>query len=234
MATARSIRLLRWSPRSMVKGEAGYTLPELMLALSILIFLMTVVFSLLLASQGAFNTADAGIQLRTILRNVSQKMSWELQHTGHDAVAGAQFTIMPGAGFNGSDVVRFSVPVACDATSNFLDPATSNPAHWGAYLTWGCDQASCADADGDCATVEYRYMQYELSSSGSILRKVLDPSYAVVATQSVADSISDLRFSPSPTTGVATGVTFLISGQKTSHSGLVITDGINQTVRFMN
>ena len=229
MGTVRLTRRSRWSPRSMAKSSRGFTIPELLIAMSILIFLMTVVFGLLATSQTAYYNADAGIQLRTIFRNVGQKMAWELSHSGYDAVNGAQFVITAGAGANGSDIIRFSVPVACNTTSTFLDTA-GNPGRWGAYLTWGCDQLSCSDPDGNCATVEYKYVQYELNSQGQILRKVLDPTLAVVVTQGLADSITNLHFAVNGTAGV----TFTMTGQKKSSSGLMVTDGISQTVRFMN
>ncbi|MFH0754626.1 MAG: type II secretion system protein [Candidatus Omnitrophota bacterium] len=213
----------------MVRGRCGFTMPELLISMSILIFLMTAVFSVLSTSQTAYNNADAGIQLRTIFRNVGQRMSWELSHTGVDAASGAQFVITPGAGANASDIVRFSVPVACDATTPFLN-SSGNPSRWGAYLTWGCETVACADLDGDCGTVEYKYVQYELNSDGEIVRRVLDSSGTTVASQVMARSITGLTFS----SNASGGIDFSITGQMRSNSGLMITDGISQTVRLMN
>lgn len=231
MGTERSTLTFRSLRGSMVKGRKGFSMAELLVSVAILVFLMTVIFGLLAAAQSAFNNADAGIQLRTVFRNAGQKMSWELARSGYDASAAAQFTISAGAGANGSDVIRFSVPVACDSTSSFLD-SSGNPARWGAFLTWGCSTVACSDPDGSCATVEYKYIQYALNANGAIIRSVLSPSLGVVGTPVIiADNITDLHFS---TTGGTSGLTFTITGQKKSASGMMVKDSTVQTVRFMN
>lgn len=214
----------------MVRGRRGFSMAELLVSVALLIFLTSVIFGLLAAAQSSFYNADAGIQLRTIFRNAGQKMSWELARTGYDENLNPQFTISTGTGVNGSDVIRFSVPVPCDSTSAFLD-ASGNPERWGAFLTWGCNTTSCSDPDLDCNTVEYKYIQYALNADGSIVRSVLSPYLGVVGTTVIADDITDLRFA---TTAGTSGVTFSMTGQKKSASGMMVTESTAQTVRFMN
>lgn len=229
MGTMSSTPLSNWSPGSTARAGRGMILIELVMALGILAFLAMVVFGLLASSRSAYFNVETSIQLRNIFRLAGQKMSWELAHSGHDEAGAAQFTVLAGAGSFGSDIIRFSVPVACDTASSFLT-ASGSPAHWGAYLTWGCDQASCADADGDCLTVEYKYIQYELNSSGEVVRSVLAPALAVVASQTIARDVTDLRFTASG----ANSLTFTMSGRLKSSVGRMITTTISQTVRFMN
>jgi hypothetical protein len=194
-----------------------------------MVFLMMVIFGLLAASQSAYNNTDTGIQLRNILRVANQKISWELSHTGRDGAGTPQFTIFFGVGANGSDAILFSVPVACDTTSSFLT-TTGTPAHWGAYLKWGCDQVSCADADGNCATVEYKYILYALYADGEVVRSVLGPLQNVVAEQTIASDITDLHFATSGTYSL----TFTLNARLKSSTGRMVTSATNQTVRFMN
>lgn len=223
MATIRSTLMSRSLRGYTGKRRRGFTLAELLVSVGILVALTAVVFGFVVAAQASFNNADAGIQLRNIFRNANEKMAWELSHTGS-----GQYVITAGGGVNGSDIIRFSVPVACDTTSTFLD-AASNPAYWGAYLTWGCDSVACADANGVCSSVEYKYVQYALNASGAIVRSVLSPALNVVASAAVADSITDVRFS---VTG--TRLTFTLSGQKKSLSGAMLTASTSRSVRLMN
>jgi|GEM_PF-894822 len=229
MGTMRSTPLSRCLHRSTADDRRGFTLIETMVAVGILVFLTMVIFGLLSASQSAYNDADTGIQLRDILREADQKISWELSHTGHDGGGVSQFTIFFGTGANGSDKIRFSVPVACDTTSSFLTTAGS-PSHWGAYLTWGCDKVSCADADGNCATVEYKYIQYALNADGTIVRSALGPLMTVVAQQTIASNITDLHFA---TSGV-NSLTFTLNARLKSPTGRTVTATTNQTVHYMN
>ncbi len=220
----------RWSQGSTVNRCHGFAMVELLVAVAITVFLTAVIFGLLAASQGAYQNAEAGIQLRNIFRQASPKMSWELSHTGYDGGGAAQFTISAGAGANGSDTIRFSVPVSCDASLSLLN-TSGDPAHWGAYLTWGCDQTSCADSDGNCTTVEYKYIQYALNTNGQIIRSVLNATATnTVGTQIMAEKITALHFATSGTNAL----TFSFSGQIKSGVGRMLTDTMSQTVRLMN
>ncbi len=217
----------------MGRRRQGFTLVEMLVSIAILVVLTAIIFGFVLSAQAAFNNADAGIQLRNNFRNANEKMAWELSHTGHDGTGAAQYVITAGTGVNGSDIIRFSVPVMCDATSTFLD-ATSYPAHWGAQLTWGCDSRTtnvvgCTDANGVCSTVEYKYIQYALNASGAIVRSVLSPALNLVASATIADSMTNMHFSVA-----GTELTFTLSGQKRSMSGAMLTASTSRSVRLMN
>ncbi len=221
MATDSLIPMSRLSRGYMDRRRHAFTLAEMLISVAILVALMGIVFGFVLSAQAAFNNADAGIQLRNIFRTANDKMAWELSHTGHDGGGNAQYIISTGTGVNGSDTIRFSVPVVCDAVTPFLD-ATGNPAHWGAYLTWGCDSVTCADANGACATVEYKYVQYALSATGVIVRSVLGPMLNVVSSASIADGITNMHFSVA-----GNQLTFSLSGQRRSLSGAMLTGEVD-------
>ena len=189
----------------------GMTLAEVLLSVCIMLMLLTAVYTLMGDARTAYYTAQTGSDLRTSLRQSMQKMEMELRNTGYDGCGQAMFTIASGTGVNGTDTIRFSIPVICSTGATLLDcnGAQANcdasnhctapnhfisPGHWGAPLTWGCNSSTCMDADNNCATVEYQFVQYALNNSGQLMRNVLSPALAVVATQTLGQNITAVRF----------------------------------------
>ncbi|NTV28600.1 MAG: prepilin-type N-terminal cleavage/methylation domain-containing protein [Candidatus Omnitrophica bacterium] len=213
----------------MASDRRGFSLVELMLAVGITVVLFSVVFGLLGVAQSGFHNTDAGLAIRDDLRTAFQKMEWDIKHTGYDSTGTAQFSILTGTGTNGSDIIRFSIPVVCDSASVFLN-STGTPAHWGASRTWGCDSYTCMDGDGSCSTVEYKYIQYSLNSSKQIVRSVLSAFFGTVSSQIVAGDITDLRISQS---GSRT-VVLAIAAEKKSAQGRMVTSSLNEKIRLMN
>ena len=78
-------------------------------------------------------------------------------------------------------------------------------ANWGAALVWGCDATcdandnvngcalTCMDADDDCATKEYQFIEYRIDASNQLVRRVLNDTLAQVQQDIFAHNITDLQ-----------------------------------------
>ncbi len=204
---------------STVKNKRGLSLMELMVAMGIMSFCLVVIFNLLGNANSSFFNADTNIDLRNTLRLASDKMTTELRNTGYSSNV-AQFAILTGSGTNGSDIVRFAIPILCTSTMTTILDGNGNPAYWGAPLTWGCNASSCMDADNDCSVQEYRYIEYSLNNSNQLERKVLDGTLTAVTngTSIIAQNIINFTIS---LTG--TEFTIVLTGQKVSSVSTTIT-----------
>jgi prepilin-type N-terminal cleavage/methylation domain-containing protein len=229
METDRSIPMFRWSPRSLVRPCRGFTLTELLVSLMITVFVTAAIYGLLSRAQISFYDSEAKIKLRNELRLATQKIDMELRQSGYDSTGIPQFTILFGIGPNGSDILRFSVPVICQTGGTLLD-AAGNPAYWGATIKWGCTTSACADANDSCASVEYKYIQYSLNGSGQIVRSVLNSLFNTVSTQVLAEDIMGFQVSIANTRMM----TLAINGQRMSVTRRLITASVAETVRLMN
>lgn len=197
----------------------GFSMVELLIVISISAFMLTGIFTTLMTGQATWFTADTSIELRNNIRISNEKIARELRESGFNSAGTLQVTIVDGGGANSTDLLRFSVPVLCNSATALLD-SNGNVANWGAPLTWGCTTSSCMDADDTCASVEYKYIQYEVTSSNQLVRKVLSPALAVVAQTTVAPNITDMQITISADNNV---VTIQISAQKISPLRKLIT-----------
>jgi len=84
------------------------------------------------------------------------------------------------------------MPVQCEVGASVID-ASGDVAYWGAPLTWGCTDSSCMDADDDCTTVDYKYVEYRIDSNNQLLRRVLDVGFNVIREEIFAQNITDLQ-----------------------------------------
>lgn len=209
----------------------GFSLTELLIAMSILVFLLTAVFSLLGQAQSSFFTADTGIDLRNSLRLSSERIALELRNTGYQNNV-AQFTILNNVGVNSSDILRFSIPVLCSSTSTLLD-ANGNPSYWGASFNWGCNSYACMDANADCSVLEYKYIEYSLNASNQLERKVLNAAFNTVnaSTTIAGNDIINFQISLSADTHI---ITFVLNGQKKSPTGRIVTVTYSNDVLLNN
>jgi prepilin-type N-terminal cleavage/methylation domain-containing protein len=229
MAMDRSIPIFKLSPRSLVKPQRGFSLAELLVAMAIMVFVTGVIYSLLSKAQLAFYDSEATIKMRNELRLATQKIDMELRQSGYDSTGTPQYVILHGIGSFGSDILRFSVPVICQTGGTLLD-ASGNPAHWGATIKWGCTTSACADANNNCASVEYKYIQYSLNDSGQIIRSVLSPLFNTVSTQVLAEDITGFQVAIAATRMM----TMTINGQRMSITRRMITASVTETIRLMN
>ncbi|MBF0387502.1 MAG: hypothetical protein HQL20_06565 [Candidatus Omnitrophica bacterium] len=211
-------------------GRRGLVLAELMITMGIMVFFISVVYGLLGGTRAVFFDMSQGTELRDNLRQTMQKIELELRNTGFDGNGVAQFVISSGAGVNGTDIIRFSIPVTCNAALPLIN-AAGNPAYWGAILTWGCITQACMDADNSCAIQEYKYIRYAVDSTGQLVRSVLNAEQVPVATAVIGKNVSSLTFTYSAGTRT---LTVALTSNKSSSSRRLVTETVSQNIRLMN
>ena len=167
-------------------GQKGFSLVELMVVVVIFLAMLTAVYAMLTSGQSAWLTTDVQIQLQNDLRQTLEKISKELRETGADKTGAMQVTISDGTGFNGSDIIRFSMPVIYQMGDSVMDQ-NGDVANWGAPLTWGCTQISCMNAG-------YKYVEYRIDNQNQLLRRVLDASASTIVREDIfAQNIANLQ-----------------------------------------
>lgn len=201
------------------RGQNGFSMVELLVVISICAFMLTGILATFTTGQATWFTADSAIELRENIRASSQKIARELRESGFNSVGTAQVTIVDGGGANSTDLLRFSMPVLCNSATALLD-TNGNVANWGAPLTWGCTSSSCMDANDSCGSVEYKYVQYEITSSNQLVRKVLSPALAVAAQTTVASNVTNMQITVSADQNV---ITIALTAQKLSPMRKLIT-----------
>lgn len=172
--------------------QCGYSLVELMVAMSIVIALMAAVSVAMGVGRDSWMTTTAQIEVRENMRSAQARITREFRETGSDKDGNIEMAITAGGGANGSDVVTFAVPILCNASMHLIN-SDGDVQVWGAPLTWGCHDVSCMDQDGDCSAIEYRRIQYRINESDELVRIVLAPDNSVVATDVFAENLTDLR-----------------------------------------
>jgi prepilin-type N-terminal cleavage/methylation domain-containing protein len=170
-----------------MSDHKGFTLVEVLMVVFILSLLMAGGYSILASGKATWFTTDTNIQLQENLRKVVDRMVAELRQTQV-----AQLQLQDGAGVNGSDIIRFSIPIICQAGTNWIN-ASGDVAQWGAPLSWGCTDVSCMDADGSCLALEYKYIEYRLDNQNRLLRRVLGETATLVMEDVFAQNITDLQ-----------------------------------------
>ena len=74
--------------------------------------------------------------------------------------------------------------------------AGAGGAYWRAPRTFGCmGLIGCMDGEGDCATIEYKALEYRIDNSNQLVRRVLDNNDAVFQTDIMARNINDFQAS---------------------------------------
>lgn len=164
------------------------------------------------------------IQLQENLRLALTKVSSELRQSQV-----GQGQIFDGTGGNNSDVLRFSIPIICQAGGSIMG-ATGGVAYWGAPLTWGCTDSSCMDADDDCTTLDYAAVQYSINNNAQFIRSVLNANNIAVRNEVIARNILDFQ-AVLPASGV---INLNMSGQLTSDARRVVTEQIDTNVYLRN
>lgn len=176
------------------RHKNGMTLIETLVVVAISSVVLQGVSMLTNAGRNSWSESNIQATLQNDLRLVLQKISKELRDTGTDSVGISQMTVQDSVGVNGTDIIRFSIPVLCSTTATLTD-VNGNVAHWGAALTWGCNQSSCMDQDNNCATVEYKYIEYKLNNSNQMLRRVLRPDLSEVRNDIIANNVTNFQVS---------------------------------------
>jgi prepilin-type N-terminal cleavage/methylation domain-containing protein len=175
-----------------LQRPCGFTLVELMVVVALLTFLIASTYNTFLTGQSLWLRVDRSIELEDNVRKALDRIAPELAMSGHDKNGFFQVWIGNNGGTDGSDIVRFSIPVICENNGNPVD-AEGNAAHWGAPLTWGCAQPSCMDEDNNCDTVEYKYIEYLLNNNHTLVRRVLNYGQVPVREEVIASNITDFQ-----------------------------------------
>lgn len=165
---------------------------ELMVAVAILTAMMGGVYMSMAAGQNSWANTALQIELQENLRLTQEKVSKELRESGSNSVGVMQVTINDNTGVNNSDIIRFFMPVICEAGQTIIDN-NGDVANWGAPLTWGCTDSTCMDADDDCSTVEYSYLEYAINNNNQLERRVRNGANALVRTDIFAQNITDFQ-----------------------------------------
>lgn len=211
---------------------------ELMVVVFVLTIIMGGSFMVMSSGQAAWFLTDVNIRLEENLRLAFNRLTRELAETGLDERIPLnpilQLTILGNAGVNGSDILRFSMPVVCQNNVTVIDP-NGYVAYWGAPLTWGCSSSSCMDADNDCATVDYKYLEYSIDNSNRLMRRVLDSNNVLVTAPEgetvVARNITDLQANPYSNNEI---VTLTMTARAMSATNRLITTSKSVDVRLRN
>lgn len=208
----------------------GFTLLETIVSIAIFVLAIAGVYTLLLTGQSTFFNEDTNIDIQQSLRATLERITRELHQSGFDKNGVLQVSILDGAGEDGTDVIKFSMPIICHDGDCIID-ANGDIAHWGAPLTWGCTSPACMDADNDCMTIDYKYVAYLKDAQNRLIRRVLDSGNGAVREDVVACNITDFQASLSPDQNL---VTVQTSAQKKSVTHRVIKASTRMEVYLRN
>jgi len=208
----------------------SFTITELMVVIFIITIVMAGGFSILGSGQSAWFTTEASITVEESLRRAINKVVTELSESGVDKNSMLQLSIRSGTGVGGSDVLKFSIPIVCQTGGSVID-SNGDVAYWGAPLTWGCTSSSCMDANNDCTTLEYKFVEYRLLNGNQLVRQVLDSVDNLIRQDLIANNIADFHATLSVDQKI---VTLDLTAQTTSALNRLITVSKNINVRLRN
>lgn len=174
-------------PSLLLRKAAGFSLVEIMIVTFLVSAITGGIYLIFSSGQASWFTADANIQNQDNLRKSLQRISAELRQSKAD-----KKYIFDGTGVNGTDILRFSIPILCQAGSTFID-SDGNIPYWGGPLTWGCSSLTCMDADQNCTTLEYKYIEYFVDNNQQLRREILTEGLNVVHGDVFAVHISDFQ-----------------------------------------
>jgi len=194
-------------------NQKGMSLVEILVVVLIMTAVIGGGFLILSTGQSTWFTTDTHIQIQESLRQSLDRFVVELRQTQT-----SQVTVSDGTGVGGSDIIRFSMPIICEAGGSLID-TNGDVSNWGAPLTWGCDDSTCMDADDDCTVIDYKYVEYRLNNDEELVRRVLDGAFATVREVVFSDNITDLQIQVN--TGMI-GIT--VTARKQGMDGRVFTD----------
>jgi len=117
------------------KSSQGFTLTELMAALLLFGVVATAGTLVFMSGQNLFAVTSSQSDIQTNAGLTLQRVSFELQNSGRDSSNTLQVSIQDNAGTNGTDVLRFAVPICTCGTAVMTTAGEVN--HWGAPLVWG-------------------------------------------------------------------------------------------------
>lgn len=208
------------------RKPTGFTLTEVMLVVMLITLLIAMSYAVFFSGEGLWFVSEKRIRLQENLRAVLQKISVELRQTNS-----AQKNIFNAVGPNNSDSIRFSMPVICEAGGSLVD-AAGDIAHWGAPLTWGCSVSTCMDADDDCASVEYKFLEYRMDAQNRLVRLVLNNALSVQRTDIIAEHLTDFQVAIDPLNNRV--LTLTVAAQEKTVTNRVLQAQATQDVYLRN
>jgi len=172
--------------------QSGFTLVETLVSVLIFSLMAGGFFIILSGGQSTWHVTDISIRIQQDLRQALSRVTKELHESGFDHNGTCQVTLLDGAGFNSSDILRFKVPVDWDNDSDFLD--INSYIEWGAPTLWANKDPNCEGPNNNCQYLGYS-IQYEINDQLQFIRKVLDTSGTVIRTDIMAEHITDFQVS---------------------------------------
>ena len=122
-----------------INNKFGFSLVELFVAMAIFMVVASAGSMLFMAGEAAWGLVDVRSQIQENIRRSLQRISMELQESGDDQDGNMKVFIYDGTGENGTDILRFSIPI-CPCGVSPIDENT-DVKYWGAPLNWG--QSGC-------------------------------------------------------------------------------------------
>ena len=122
-------------------SRSGFTLAEVMIVTLLFSVIVAAGSMVFISGQSIWTVMDSNIRMQENLRRMMQRVSAELQESGTDKNGVFQVFVSDNTGINGSDVLRFSVPI-CPCGVQPMDEDGEVYA-WGAPFQWG--QSGCSD-----------------------------------------------------------------------------------------
>lgn len=212
-----------------LKNNMAFSLVELLVSVAIFTALIAAIYGILNTGRTTWYTTDSINQLQENLRQTVLRVSQELRESGSDKNGVMQIMIGNNTGVNGSDTVKFSMPIICHNGDSVID-VNGDVTNWGAHYTWGCQNSSCMDADDSCTVIDYKYVQYEIDANGQLIRKVLNDASSFVKQDIFAQNISDLQANFSADNNV---LTLTVTASRNTDQNRIVTktDTINIYLR---
>lgn len=137
---------------NMKKSNLGLAMVEILVVTLLMSVILGTGFLLFVAGQNAFSLASIRSELQENSRRTLQRISLEVQQSGRDSGGNLKVSIVDGGGVNGTDLLRFSIPI-CVCGVAAMD-SSGNVNRWGAPLKWGqpgCSTNYPTDMSGNVA-----------------------------------------------------------------------------------
>lgn len=173
------------------------TLIELLVSMGIFVFLMAAVVAVLTISQSSWRQADRQIGLQENVRKARMRLTRELAESGFDAAEptpNCMVAISDNAGVNGSDIIRFSIPVDHDNDGDVLD--VNGDIEWGAPLLWADKNPDCEGPGDNCDYLGYE-IEYLINADNQFVRQVFDSGGVLINEAVYAERITNFQVSRS-------------------------------------
>jgi|GEM_PF-2222692 len=139
-----------------ILSQRGVSLVEAMVMMLLMSVVLTAGSMVFIAGQSAFSYVYVRSDTQENSRRALQRISFELQESGRDSSAVMKVAVLDGVGVNGSDVLRFSVPL-CVCGISPID-SSGNVSRWGAPSDWGragCSTSYPVDVNGKVDICHY-------------------------------------------------------------------------------